>query len=712
MAPARVSSVDSENPAPALEEIIFSCGVCQATVSDLYPTSADNPNSHSDTDDGMGVKLWIASCVHVFCGRHLEGGGVSFHSRDQPPQAICPICVRADNSHEVRNLYGIRGLTEDKLDPAIPSDYIKCPPVSLDGDDPGVEALRFQYSRMKSYSQEVTKRWKSADRKRRTLESTLHKERKQHRKLQADHEVLQNRDEELQKKLSGWEARKGQIRHYMGVVGEMAHDIQVMRRELASLGYNIEMKTYGLEDIAVQQEPRAAASRPIESSTTLVDEQHRTSSSKRKRADYEAYPDDEQIEMELAQDDSQAMPPPPLPLPRVPQQQASEATKNHGPIPTRAQVRQLPERALQRKQLHLQDEVPYGETSASGYDDHVPGSEHLNSLPDLHSMNLNDSTQPRPHNGIFERPGNQAANFAPPYSQAHGLHHIRTWDHASASPYSPYGPAQYFGAPMKRVPYANLAAREQRLGIAHQSSPYGDPIERSGPVARGHSPARPPLQLARHTQRSNLHQPAITRDMAQPRHVAPQPDASVISPFFKSDTARMERSGSKAPSFPRTGTRTMNHVDATRSQAPASYEFMPQSRSSGNRREPGHKGFWSETYRDATHPDERLDPTGVVSYQNDPEDARRGLWPSRHPPHPPAASSSRARVHASHIPGNGRVTLPPALSTQRNWDPQVSQIRGVRGAGPSSSHHYARTSGVPSHSARGALYSDRSFSRR
>lgn len=28
------------------------------------------------------------------------------------------------------------------MDPAIPRTYVKCPPVSLDGNDPGVEALR------------------------------------------------------------------------------------------------------------------------------------------------------------------------------------------------------------------------------------------------------------------------------------------------------------------------------------------------------------------------------------------------------------------------------------------------------------------------------------------------------------------------------------------------------------------------------------------
>ena len=76
------------------------------------------------------------------CKHALTTSGIPFHSSSDPPQAECPVCVRLDNNHEVRNLYGIRGLTEGKLDPAIPSSYVQCPPVSLDGSDPGSEALR------------------------------------------------------------------------------------------------------------------------------------------------------------------------------------------------------------------------------------------------------------------------------------------------------------------------------------------------------------------------------------------------------------------------------------------------------------------------------------------------------------------------------------------------------------------------------------------
>lgn len=44
-----------------------------------------------------------------------------------------------------------------------------------------------------------------------------------------------------------------------------------MRQELARLGYHVERKTYGLEDIAAPQNVRiaGAAARRIDSSTTL-----------------------------------------------------------------------------------------------------------------------------------------------------------------------------------------------------------------------------------------------------------------------------------------------------------------------------------------------------------------------------------------------------------------------------------------------------------
>lgn len=60
-----------------IEELIFSCSICQATVSDVYTTSESNKGFHSGSGDEEGVvaKLWIAECSHVTCSKHLEGGG-------------------------------------------------------------------------------------------------------------------------------------------------------------------------------------------------------------------------------------------------------------------------------------------------------------------------------------------------------------------------------------------------------------------------------------------------------------------------------------------------------------------------------------------------------------------------------------------------------------------------------------------------------------
>ena len=71
------SSPKSGDTGIPLEEIVFSCGVCQATVSELYASKDSNLGFHSGSgnDDGVVTKLWIADCSHITCAKHLEGGG-------------------------------------------------------------------------------------------------------------------------------------------------------------------------------------------------------------------------------------------------------------------------------------------------------------------------------------------------------------------------------------------------------------------------------------------------------------------------------------------------------------------------------------------------------------------------------------------------------------------------------------------------------------
>jgi len=83
MAPAGLGPGAAEVP---LEEIVFSCTICQAIPSEVYATKESNQGFHSGSgdEDGVVTKLWIAECAHVFCGKHLTGGGelllVSHHT--------------------------------------------------------------------------------------------------------------------------------------------------------------------------------------------------------------------------------------------------------------------------------------------------------------------------------------------------------------------------------------------------------------------------------------------------------------------------------------------------------------------------------------------------------------------------------------------------------------------------------------------------------
>ena len=78
MAPAASASSKPDNEHFPLEEIVFSCSMCQATVSDVYATVESNHGFHSGTgdEDGIVTKMWVAACSHVTCAKHLENGGM------------------------------------------------------------------------------------------------------------------------------------------------------------------------------------------------------------------------------------------------------------------------------------------------------------------------------------------------------------------------------------------------------------------------------------------------------------------------------------------------------------------------------------------------------------------------------------------------------------------------------------------------------------
>ncbi|KAL8802570.1 MAG: hypothetical protein Q9182_003735 [Xanthomendoza sp. 2 TL-2023] len=131
-------------PRPEAIDFIFSCSICQATLSAVYATHDDDGLRRSaDNSDGSIIRLWLTECAHITCAKHLDGGGLPFHPQDQPPKAPCPLCVRNNQDHSDKILYAIRGTAKGDYDDNIPVQYFQVPPLQLGNS--GNEALRFQY---------------------------------------------------------------------------------------------------------------------------------------------------------------------------------------------------------------------------------------------------------------------------------------------------------------------------------------------------------------------------------------------------------------------------------------------------------------------------------------------------------------------------------------------------------------------------------------
>lgn len=57
---------------------IYACSICCATFADTYEGHNDTVQGLSDginPKDRLVTKLYLASCCHVLCNEHFEGGG-------------------------------------------------------------------------------------------------------------------------------------------------------------------------------------------------------------------------------------------------------------------------------------------------------------------------------------------------------------------------------------------------------------------------------------------------------------------------------------------------------------------------------------------------------------------------------------------------------------------------------------------------------------
>jgi hypothetical protein len=160
MASGSVTVPSGEEAAPL--NFIYACSVCCYTLADVYEGHKESVQGLSDginSKDRIVTHLYLASCCHVFCGSHLEGGGQfhhqilyqvtslqiaapPFHPEGQRPKAPCPTCVKQKNDSEPRDLYSIRGFQKNEHDPMIPPAWFVAPPMSFEGNGKEIEALR------------------------------------------------------------------------------------------------------------------------------------------------------------------------------------------------------------------------------------------------------------------------------------------------------------------------------------------------------------------------------------------------------------------------------------------------------------------------------------------------------------------------------------------------------------------------------------------
>ncbi|CAG5181999.1 uncharacterized protein ALTATR162_LOCUS9941 [Alternaria atra] len=250
---------------------IYACSVCCASFADVYEGHKDTVRGLSDginPKERLVTRLYLASCCHVFCSSHLEGGGPPFYAAGQRPKTPCPVCIKEKGDSEPRDLFSIRGFNKDEYDPQIPPAWFTAPPIRLDGSGREMEALRFQYIALIRYCQNTHATRKPLQQAYNEMEKKLanvqdlaskehskilglHQENErlrfqkdQFEAMEAEVQRLQGLDEEVAhlrgvntKDLNTFLANKSAIRHYLKLVPMLVDQNGRMQKRLAQLGF-------------------------------------------------------------------------------------------------------------------------------------------------------------------------------------------------------------------------------------------------------------------------------------------------------------------------------------------------------------------------------------------------------------------------------------------------------------------------------------------
>ncbi|KAL0263374.1 hypothetical protein SLS55_002354 [Diplodia seriata] len=176
---------------PGALEVIFTCDICQASVSDIYgkggagATETDFQDGRAHTADRRVTCLWLTQCMHLTCGKHLEGGGPGPDKNDEKP----------------KTLYAVRGLRPGNFDPDIPD-----------------VLFQFQYLSLIRYSTSVAHKLNELEQERRETELQAKKTASQNAALVTENKELKARLSSLDEdnaNIGKWKQRLPKVTHYL-----------------------------------------------------------------------------------------------------------------------------------------------------------------------------------------------------------------------------------------------------------------------------------------------------------------------------------------------------------------------------------------------------------------------------------------------------------------------------------------------------------------
>lgn len=509
-----------------------------------------------------------------------------------------------------------------------------------------------------------------------------------------------------------------------------------MRTELVKIGYNVEKKTYGLDDIPPVRGQQPSVSHPVRgnSSATLgmvirqmhhgrmmltsaVDERYNTSSSKRKRpVEDDLFPENEEIEQDHAQGEASYLTSQPLLPPR--QSQPMQPPVPHLQPVSTSQSRHFPSPAkqLQPESQPSRPVQTYESRDWRAFQPRGGVRGHQDSLPAIQSMRLSSPARPRQPLQRFAASPNVRAQIAP--QQRYQEPRIEEQQYVRPPPFPPAGmysrtpaPHRDDGRPQQNDFHLDLAPGEHQPRLLDRHYPHVEDAEMFEGMPKPQPLALPPS--------ANLYERTSNVRDAYPRSEAPtrrqdhdQPASSVISPFFRGSGGPARQYGMLPSSAMISQQSRLAHVGPPAESPTRAYMAPPPTSTIEHGLTRGPLLVSDAQYSSAhSRRPARVQPLSRRLNGGVPQRAvYQSTSGSQLHPHP-SSRSVLGRItlgdYAIQVPrySQGTFTLPSAPNSQRGRDPQVYQIRGVRGAGPATLVSNGMPNVARRRPMRGPLYS-------